>query len=258
MQVRLRAGGQVLHVTALLPEHLGTGAEPPPLTPGRPEPPARPESPSRPETPAQAGRPARALIALVEAVPARADELAVTIARIAENTGTRCALLGLERQNRLGARMGVLSRSPVWSWKNAAAELGVQQGNSLVVPCPEDEAPLESANVARVLQALTERADWVVVDLGCRWIPGLFRPVMERATNIWIVTRAGQWSGAEMRLEQAEFSGWTPMGRVGLVVMGEGLPVPGGLGGLVAGVLPEPGGQAACELVNREVGRVHA
>lgn len=198
----------------------------------------------------------RQVIALIEAVPAGADVLALTLAKAVEQAGQRVGLVSLDRANRLGQRLGIPALAPAWQWKQASPELLVRQGLRVVVPGPAAEGEVGSDAVEGVLHLVREAAETVVVDLGCRWEPRLFRPVLLRADMIWIITRAGQWTGTEMRLEQAEFSGWTEMRRVSLVVIGEGAPPPVGIGVPVAGVLPEPAGEAALGFAVREVGRL--
>jgi hypothetical protein len=205
---------------------------------------------------APAPRFGRQIIALVEAVPAGADALALALAGAVEQAGQRVSLVSLDRANRLGQRLGVPAPAPAWQWKQASPELLVRQGLRLLVPGPSAETEVGHDAVEGVLHLAREAADIVVVDLGCRWEPRLFRPVLLRADAIWIVTRAGQWTGTEMRLEQAEFSGWTEMRRVRLVVIGDGPPPPVGLGVQVAGTLSEPAGEAARDFAVREVGRL--
>lgn len=202
------------------------------------------------------GRPhgCKPVVVLIEAVPSGAEELAATIAEAAEGVGFRPGLLCLDRENRLGIRLGCVQKSPSWCWQQETLELFVQRGGRTVIPAPANESDVTQQQVHQVLQQLHTNTDVVVVDLGCRWDPRLFRPVLNQATHIWVLTRSGQWSGAEMRLEQAEFSGWTDMRRVQLVVVG-GSPPSGGLQTSVAGVLPEAGGQFAQSWVARELWR---
>jgi hypothetical protein len=196
------------------------------------------------------------MIALIEAVPAGADALALTLAGAVEQAGQRAGLVSLDRENRLGLRLGLPARAPAWQWKQASPELLVRQGLRVVVPGPSTEAEVGGDAVEGVLHLAGEAADVLVVDLGCRWEPRLFRPVLLRADTIWLITRAGQWTGTEMRLEQAEFSGWTAMRRVKLVVVGNGPPPPPGLDVPVAGTLSQPSGDAALAFVVHELGRL--
>lgn len=196
------------------------------------------------------------VVALIEAVPARAEVLAETIVQVVERSGRRCGVLSLDSQNRLAARFGCVTAPEASVWKQRAADLILDQGTRAILPAPPAESDLEAADVGRALQELQGRAEIVVADLGCRWVPRLFRPVLERAAHIWVAVRAGQWSGAEARLGQAEFSGWTDMARVRLVVLGDSAPVPVHLGVTVAGVLSDPDGRAAHEFVSRELGVV--
>ncbi len=195
------------------------------------------------------------LVALVEAVPTRSDELAGAVVEAAEARGLRCGILSLEPQNRLAGRFGCPATTPAWKWKEESPDLLVAQGPRTVVAGPEFEEELDGPAVDRVLSRLRDATDVAVVDLGCRWLPRLFRPVLTAATHIWVLTRPGQWSGAEMRLQQAELSGWTDMSRVRLVVVGAGAPVSVQFHAMVAGVLPDVAGQPALDFVFRELGR---
>lgn len=194
------------------------------------------------------------VVALVEAVPAGAVDLACAALALAEAGGCRCAVVSLDRQNRLGARLGCPLAAPAGWWQQGSPDLLVHKGARIVVPGPDREEALDGPHVEGVLERVREQSDLVLVDLGCRWVPRLFRPVLTRATHIWLVARAGQWSAVEMRLEQAEFSGWTDCRRIRLVVIGLEVPVPAALGLEVAAVLPEPGGAAAREFVYRQLG----
>jgi hypothetical protein len=197
------------------------------------------------------------IIALVEAVPARADELAAAcLQALAGEDRPGCAV-ALDGANRLGERLGCPDRTPAGAW-HGSADLAVARGRIILVPAPADEAAVDAAGIDRVLAQAAGTARAVVVDLGCRWVPRLFRPVFARATHIWLVTRSGQWTGVEMRLEQAEFSGWTDMRRIRVVAIGPEAVAAPGLGVPVAAVLPEPGGAAARAFVLREVGRGQA
>lgn len=198
----------------------------------------------------------RLLVALIEAVPARAELLAATMLTTLEASGSRCAAISLEPQNRLALRFGCSVQSAPHAWELGAEACGVQQGHRLTVSAPSAEDAVESHAVSTVITQIRDRADLTVVDLGCRWVPRLFRPVLAQATHIWIIARAGQWSGVEMRLEQAELSGWAPMHKVRLVVIGEEPPLPAHLSGSLAGTLREPEGQGVRELMGRELRRV--
>lgn len=199
---------------------------------------------------------ARLVIALIEAVPAGGADLAMSVVEVLEQAGHRVGILSLDKENRLGARLGAAAPAPSWCWKQASPDLLVRSGLRVLAPGPAAEGEIGSEAVDRVLHLVRETADIVLADLGCRWEPRLFRPVLLHAEQIWVLVRAGQWTGAEMRLEQAECSGWLEMRRVRLVVVGDGAPPPAGLGVPVAGVLPAPGGEAARSFALRELGRV--
>jgi hypothetical protein len=147
------------------------------------------------------------LIALVEASLTGGERLGAALVGAILNAGGRPAALCLEHRNRLAT---LLSPSP----------------DLLLHLAPQSESLLSPAEVADQLALLQGRSDGIVVDLGCRWAPRLFRTVMERATEIWIIGRVGQWSALEARLQQAEISGWTDLARVRLLVMGESGPAP--------------------------------
>lgn len=198
----------------------------------------------------------RPVIALIEAVPSGVEELALAAASILEGAGVCPGVICLDGQNRLAVRMGIRDRAPALAWQQALPELPVACGSVLVVPGPDNEAAISSAAVAAVLDETGRNCGGLVVDLGCRWEPRLFRPVLSAATHIWLVVRSGSWSGAEMRLEQAEFSGWTDMERVRVVVAGPTPPPPGLLGAPAVNVLPALGGAAARAFVTGEVGRL--
>jgi hypothetical protein len=183
-----------------------------------------------------------------------AEALAALITDTVGAAGHTYAAVSLDRDNRLGARLGCVAPSPNWCWKQADDELFICKSAGLVIPAPASEDELATADVAAAMEKAIAAADALVVDLGCRWTPRLFRPVLARATHIWLIVRAGQWSAVEMRLEQADFSGWTAMDRLRLVVVGEGIPVPAGLAEITAAVLPDFSGAAAREFVWRELG----
>jgi hypothetical protein len=253
--VRLRIGtDRYALVPSYRPDPRGTG---PPAGPVRDLTRTTPEfTRTAPESPRPHRSPgALPMVALIEAVPAGGDALAAAAAATLEAAGLRPGIVSLDRHNRLATRFGCPDPAPVWRWQQAAPDLPVDQGCRVVVPGPAAEAGLDGPAAAAVLQHLAQMAAALIIDLGCRWEPRLFRPVLTMATHIWIITRAGQWSGAEMRLEQAEFSGFTPMERVRLVVIGDGLPPPGFLGAPVAAVLPAAEGAAVQEFIWREIGR---
>lgn len=217
--VRLRIGEErvVLVPSRWLPVAAPAAATSPPPVAPLPPAPATPQAPQPPPDLAPGSRP---VLVLVEAVPAGAEELAATVLAALAGMGRRCGVVSLERENRLAARLGCTTLAPAWCWRQAAPELVVQQGSRLVITAPSSEDELEAGHVDAVLRNLRDATDALVIDLGCRWVPRLFRPALQLATQIWLVTRTGQWTGAEMRLEQAQLSGWTPMDRVRLVVVG--------------------------------------
>lgn len=133
------------------------------------------------------------LIALVEASPAGAEHLAAAVARQGELSGRSTVALALEPRGRL------------------------QQLLPTALAAPAD---LSGALFSERLQELQRRADLLVVDLGCRWVPALFRPVLSRADEIWLVGAVGQWGALEVRQSQAEFSGWTNLDRLSLFALG--------------------------------------
>lgn len=133
------------------------------------------------------------LIALVEASPAGTELLAAALVRTAEAVGRTAVALALEPRGRL------LSLIPT------------------ALTGPPDPAP---ALLTERLNDLQGRADIIVVDLGCRWAPALFRPVLSRADEIWLVGQVGQWGALEARQSQAEFSGWTNLERISLFALG--------------------------------------
>lgn len=247
--IRLRAGASVLIVPGQVPASPGPHALTAAAAPATPPPVVAPD-PSGFAVPLTN----TPVIALVEAVPARADELAAACLQTLAGEERRCCAVALDGTNRLGVRLGCPERPPANAWQSAA-DLIVTRGQNGVVPGPVEEAALTGADLDRVLAEAAATSRAVVIDLGCRWVPNLFRPVMARATHIWVVTRVGQWTGVEMRLEQAEFSGWTDTRRVRIVALGEQVAAPPFLGAPVAAVLPEPAGEAVRALVLREVGR---
>jgi len=251
--VRLRiAGGEYIRVKSYRAAVPAPLPQPAAATPHRDEAAAvRLPEPS-PSTGKHAGQ--RPVLVLIEAVPSGAEELAATALEVMAAGGRTCGVVSLDPHNRLAARHGCTTLSPGWCWRQAAPELLVQRGDRIVVTAPAHEAELEGGHVEAVLGEVLARADALVVDLGCRWVPRLFRPVVGMATQIWLVTRTGQWTGAEMRIEQAEISGWTPMDRVRLLVLGPERP-PLSLGVGVAGAVPDWRGPAAWELAVRELGR---
>lgn len=196
------------------------------------------------------------MIALIEAVPSGADELGYAMVRVLEESGVQVGVICLDRQNRLGGRLGCPTPAPTWCWRQASPELLVRHGLRVVVPGPASEGELGTEAVEAVLHLVRQAIDVVVVDLGCRWEPRLFRSILSQADAIWILVRAGQWTGAEMRLEQAECSGWTEMRQVRLIVVGSGSPPPLSLGVPVAGYPSVSDEAAARSLLERELGRV--
>jgi hypothetical protein len=192
------------------------------------------------------------VIAIVEAVAVDAETLGQTALEVAVSCGYPFGAISLDRQNRLATRLGHAAPSPVWSWKHTEP---VTPSARVVIPAPEAEEELDGSDVEAMLQTVLGLTEGVVVDLGCRWAPRLFRPVLTRATHIWLVVRAGQWGAVEVRLDQAEFSGWTDMKRIRLVVLGTGSPVPAQFGDMVAAVLPDLAGPAAKGFVASAVGR---
>lgn len=197
----------------------------------------------------------RPIIALIEAVPVAADDLAAAVIRVLESGGLRCGAVSLDGQNRLGTKLGCVNRPPAWCWQQLASELILWQGARAIVAGPAQEEEVDTVEYAEALHRVGQDVDSLVIDLGCRWTPRLFRAVLPIATHIWIVTRPGQWSGVEMRLEQAEYSGWTDMTRVRIVLIGDG-PVPVmNFGVPLAGVLPDLAGERVRAFVLREVGR---
>jgi hypothetical protein len=195
------------------------------------------------------------VIALVQASPCGAADLALTLLGMMEQVGYRVGVICLDKQNLLGARFGCAANSPHWCWRQASAELFVHQGSRLIVPAPDLETGLDSDSVRTVLLATVDAVDAVVVDLGCRWEPRLFQPVLALATHIWFLTETGKWTALEMRLEQAEFSGWTEMARVRPVALGEGGQHQSRVIGASAVLLPDVRGRVACEFLARELGR---
>lgn len=131
------------------------------------------------------------LIALVEASPVGAERLAAALVRQGQASGRTAIGLSLEPRGRL---LHVLPA-----------------GLALVVP---EEALLDH------LLELQRQADLLVVDLGCRWAPTLFRSVLSRADEIWLIGEVGLWGALEARQSQAEFSGWTDLDRVSLFALG--------------------------------------
>lgn len=252
-KVRIRLGDRrVLVVPTYSSDATAPAAPSPPIL--RSAPPA-PPTPQRMPAVALPQLAHRVLVALIEAVPSRAELLAATMITAMEAAGSPCAAVSLEPQNRLGVRFGCAVQSDPHGWRLGPAATGVQQGHRTIIPAPSSEEALESGALTQALSQITDRADLTIVDLGCRWVPRLFRPVLTQATHIWLVARAGQWTGVEMRLEQAEFSGWTPMHRIRLVVVGEEPGVPPQLSPIVAGVLRDPEAPAVAGLMEREFRR---
>ncbi|HLO03575.1 MAG TPA: hypothetical protein VK191_10725 [Symbiobacteriaceae bacterium] len=138
------------------------------------------------------------LIALVEASPAGAELLVAAVASTGDASGRTTIALALEPRGRI-----LHARPP---------------GPTVLAAPPE---PILTASLlAERLHELQRRADVVVVDLGCRWVPALFRPVLSRADEIWLVGQVGQWGALEARQSQAEFSGWTNLDRISLFALG--------------------------------------
>lgn len=267
--VRLRVGAQAVQFQSWRPavrigDPPAAGPVPVAITP--PAPPA-PDLCLAPPPPAPAPGPSvprgglaigyKPLIALIQATPCRAADLALTLLAMLEQSGYRCGVLCLDQHNTLGARFGCAGHSPHWTWRQPPPELFTQQGSRTVVPAPDTEGGMDPESVGTVLQTLIDQTDAVIVDLGCRWEPRLFQPVLGPATHIWVLTEPGKWTALEMRLEQAEFSGWTAMARVRSVALGEGgQPSPRNIG-IGAVHLPDVRGKVACEFLARELGRSH-
>lgn len=254
--------GSALTIDCLRPE---AGAPRPATEPDDlpPMPPPEPAGPSTP-TPAPLAPPPpfagpamvhQVLLAVVEAVPTGGEEFVSAAAASLQAQGRRVAIVSLDKQNRLATRFG-RAPAPAWLWTQASPELFGPGAGPLVVPGPASEAEVNAEAVDRVITTLLPLVDVTLVDLGCRWDPRMFRSVLFHATEIVMLTRSGQWSGAEMRLEQAELSGWTDMRKLRLVVVGASPPPPGMLGAAVSALIPEPGGQEAQAFVIREVGRL--
>lgn len=221
-------------------------AIPPPAAP----PPVAPER-RQADAPAPARLGFRPVIAVVEAAPSGVEQLMTDLIAEVEATGGRCGVVSLDRQNRLAGRFDCPGFAPQWCWNASTPELFIRQFHRLVVAAPDSEAGLQPEAVQRVVRTVMDSSDVVVIDLGCRWEPRLFRPVLTLATNIWLVTRAGQWTAMEMRLEQAEFSGWTDMSRVRSVALGNADLPPAGLSSVVT--LPPAGGWVLQEFLAREL-----
>jgi len=196
------------------------------------------------------------VVVLIEATTTGAEALTSAVTDVLESMGSTCGVISLDRQNRTGARFGCPLPAPGWCWKQTSADILIQQGHRLIVPAPAVEDELTPDDVDRLLQKVSDSTDGMVIDLGCRWVPRLFRPVLARATHIWVVVRNGQWGAAEIRLDQAEFSGWTDTDRIRLVVIGQGGALPSHLGVEIAAVLYSPEGPAAKEFVVSELRRM--
>lgn len=251
--VRIRLGPQrLLTVPAIRPSVRPAG--PSGHAPGSDPPSPPPEAPESPGTPPLLPPGFRPLIALVEAVPTNAAEFVSTLLKMLEGQGLRSGLVSLEPQNRLGIRFGQPERSQHWLWKHQPEGLAKPFGGHRLIPAPDNEEALDGSTVGLVLDDLAENVDLVAVDLGCRWNPRLFRPVLSRATHIWVVSLAGKYSALEMRMEQAEFSGWTDLRKVRQVVLGGGETAgfPGLSGQVVA--LPDSMGKAAQAFIRSEFG----
>lgn len=195
------------------------------------------------------------VIALVEAVPVSADDLAAAVIRALEASGLRCGAVSLDGQGRLAQKLGLASRPPAWLWKQNAPELVHWQGARAIIAGPAQEEEVDPREYQIVVSQLGQELDCLVLDLGCRWNPRLFRTLLPMATHIWVVTRPGQWSGVEMRIEQAEFSGWTDMTRVRVLQIGAGSVPALNLGAPLGGVLPDLQPERVHPFVAREVGR---
>lgn len=252
--VRIRHGESVLLVRTRGPELRPRVAQPVQSVVAPPVPVPVPENrrpASEPRQGLSLGLGYKPVVALVEAAPSGADELMLNLISLVEEERGTCGVISLDRQNRMAGRLGCVAPSPQWCWNSAAPELFIPQGARVVVPAPDPEAGLAPEAVQQVVRKVTELADVVVVDLGCRWEPRLFRPVLMLASHVWFVTRAGQWTAMEMRLEQAEFSGWTDMSRVRSVALGDTQSVPIGAHSIVT--LPAAGGWITREFLLREL-----
>ncbi|MFZ5826296.1 MAG: hypothetical protein ACOY94_18540 [Bacillota bacterium] len=225
-----------------------------PAPPAAHPPPPGQASSVRPEHIQLASWPGKPLIALVEGSPCGADDLALTLMHLAESSGLRVALVSLEPQNRLGLRLGHPATSSGPGWGDNPGGQVRPVGPHLLVPAPDREDWLDPERILACLDWVRNQVDATVVDLGCRWEPRLFRPVMEQARHIWVLTRAEKGMALEMRLEQAEFSGWTDMKRVQSLVLG-GSPRGGALSwGSYAVPLPDASGDQTRAFIQRELG----
>lgn len=237
----------------------GTGqrlADPAPTAPAVHASPVEPPPqalPRRAHAPAAPGR--AVVIALVEAAPAGAEELALTILRLAAESGWRPGVVALDQQNRLGRRLGCAAPTPAWCWGKGAEGVVRQDGARVVVAGPDSEQEVGEAGISTVLGIAAQACDVLIVDLGCRWEPRLFRPVLTRAERIWLLAPASKSTAMEMRLEQAEFSGWTDLSRVQPVLLTD-RGTPGMISFRNAALIDDPAGPGARELVLRELRRL--
>lgn len=256
--LRLRLGlSRTILVPATPPLKEPASRQPAVQAPPVPEPsppPAAPAAPVRPERLPAARWLGKPLVALVEASPCGADDLALTLMNLAESSQLRVALVSLEPQNRLGLRLGHPASSSGPGWGESPGSQVRPVGPHLLVPAPDREDWLDPQRILACLDWVRNEADATVVDLGCRWEPRLFRPVLQQAAHIWLLTRAEKGMALEMRHEQAEFSGWTDMKRVQSVVIG-GSPRTGALSwGSYTVSLPDAAGDQARAFILRELG----
>ncbi|HYF91833.1 MAG TPA: hypothetical protein VD969_06275 [Symbiobacteriaceae bacterium] len=254
--IRLRLGDRMLVVPTTRPDRAAPARAP--TAPVRSAleiapPPAQPLILEAPQTEAPIAPRLRykPVIAVVDAAPCGVERLLADLVAEVEGAGGRCGIVSLDRQNRLALRFDCSELSPHWCWNSCAPELFIRQNSRVVVTAPDSEAGLQPEAIQRTIRSVIESTDAVVIDLGCRWEPRVFRPALTLATSIWMVTRAGQWTAMEMRLEQAEFSGWTDISRVRLVALGDADLPPVGLPSVVT--LPPAGGWVLQEFLAREL-----
>lgn len=187
----------------------------------------------------------RQLVAVVEADRCGTEQHLVRWAQQLAAEGRTVALVGLDLENRCGRLLGAHGPSDPWHWQHAGRDLFLPVTDRLrVVPAPAAEAGVEPEWVGHVLQVALEEHDMVLSDLGCRWAPRLFRPVLALATAQVLVCSGTPYGYAavERRLEQADLSGWADPQRFQLVVVaGPGAAaVPLHLRDWLAGTLAAP------------------
>lgn len=206
-------------------------------------------------------------LAIIEADLAGAESLAVRSVDLLERSGHLVGVLSLGRGNRLAALLGDPAPARRSAWQTQEDDLYHRDRGRIILSGPSRDHDLQPPWVEATLNRLTQQTDVVLADLGCRWAPRLFRPVLAQASHIWLVataTRSG-WAAVEKRLEQAELSGWLDprsMRVVGVAVTGaHEVAVPPSVRDLLAGLLPGSDGepqieQALVRLIYQELGVV--